>query len=88
MGVSQNFIGLIQRTNDSFIRDNIYMIDRTLLAKALKNIDAQYQDKILRNMTDEASEEVKRIMAGLDNVSNEAIEAAQQEILGLASQII
>ena len=87
MGISQNFIGLIQRTNDSFIRDNIYMIDRTILAKALKNIDPQYQDKILRNMTGEASEEVKRIMTSLE-ISDGETEAALQEILGLASRIL
>jgi flagellar motor switch protein FliG len=88
MGVSDNFIGLIQRTSDSFIRDNIYMIDRALLAKALKNIDPQYQEKVFQNMTDDGAEAVKAMMSGLNDLSTEAIEAAQQEIMTLASQLM
>jgi flagellar motor switch protein FliG len=88
MGVSDNFIGLIQRTSDSFIRDNIYMIDRALLAKALKNIEPQYQEKVFRNLTNEGAEAVKTMMNDLDGISAEAIEAAQQEIMSLAAQAI
>ena len=88
MGVSDNFTGLIQRTSDDFIRDNIYMIDKSMLAKALKNIAPQLQDKVFRNMTAEAADEVKRLISDLGNVSKESIEAAQQEIITLASQVI
>ena len=88
MGTADNFIGLIQRTGDSFIRDNIYMVDKTMLAKALKNIDHQYQEKVLMNMTDDAASDVRKIMGGLDNVSDGEIEEAQQQIMALAAQAI
>ena len=88
MGATENFIGLIQRINDSFIRDYVYMVDRNLLAKAIKNIDSQYQDKILRNMTEDGAVDVKRLMEGIDASNVQQIEAAQQEILSLASQVI
>jgi hypothetical protein len=86
MGVSENFIGLLQRTSDSFIRDNIYMIDRALIAKALKGVDAEYQDKVFRNMTADGVEAVKAFMSG--DISPEVTEAAQQEIMSLAAQVI
>jgi flagellar motor switch protein FliG len=88
MGVSDNFVGLIQRTGESFIRDNIYMVDRALIAKALKNVDPQYQDKIFRNMTGDGVAAVKEMMTSLGDISVEVIEAAQQEIMTLASQVI
>lgn len=88
MGVSENFIGLIQRTSDGFIRDNIYMLDRSLIARALKNIAPQYQEKIFKNMSGEGAGDVKRIMADLGDISKETIESAQQEIISLASQIV
>ncbi|MCL2831880.1 MAG: hypothetical protein FWD78_01805 [Treponema sp.] len=88
MGVSENFIGLIQRTSESFIRDNIYMLDKSLIAKALKNIAPQYQEKVLKNMGSEGSAEVKRLMASLGEVSAETVESAQQEIISLASQMM
>ena len=88
MGVRDNFIGLLQRTGDSFIRDNIYMVDKTMLAKALKNIDPQHQEKVLINMTDDAAADVRKIMGGLDNVSDGEIEEAQQQIMALAAQAI
>jgi len=88
MGVSDNFVGLVQRTSDGFIRDNIYMVDRSLLAKALKNIAPQYQDKIFKNMSASGAEEVKKLMASLGDISVESIESAQQEIMSLASQVI
>ena len=83
MSVIDNFIAGIQRMDDSFIRDNIYMVDRTLLAKAIKTIDPQYQDKILRNMTGEGAEGVRQLMAD-QNISAENSEAAQREILSMA----
>ena len=88
MGVSDNFIGLIQRTSDGFIRDNIYMVDKSLLARALVNIDPQYQEKIFKNMAGGSAEEVKRLIAGLGNIDSDAIESAQREIMSLASQVI
>jgi flagellar motor switch protein FliG len=88
MGVTDNFIGLIQRTSDSFIRDNIYMIDRALIAKALKNTEAQYQEKVFRNMTAEGAEAVKTMMASQGDISTAVVEQAQQEIISLASQVI
>jgi flagellar motor switch protein FliG len=87
MGVSDNFVGLVQRTNDSFIRDNIYMVGRPLLARALKTIEPQYQDKILRNMTSEGAEDVRRFMADM-NISTEDAEAAQREIISMAQGYI
>jgi flagellar motor switch protein FliG len=88
MGVSDNFIGLIQRTSDSFIRDNIYMIDNALIAKALKTVEPQYQDKVFRNMTDEGAAAVKEMMNNLGTISVDVVEAAQQEIMTLASQLM
>ena len=85
MSVSENFTGLVQKINDSFIRNNVHMVDRTMLAKALKNIEPQFQDKIFNNMTADGAADVKRIMEGL-NVSVQEIESAQQEIMYLASQ--
>jgi flagellar motor switch protein FliG len=64
------------------------MIDRALLAKALKNIDPQYQEKVFQNMTDDAAEAVKAMMNDLNDISVEATEAAQQEIMTLASQLM
>jgi len=87
MSVSENFTGLILRTSDSFIRDNVYMLDRTLLAKGLKNIAPEHQDKILRNMSGDAAADVRRIMSDLGDIGIEMIEAAQQEIISLASQV-
>ena len=88
MGVTANFTGLIQRTSDEFIRDNIYMIDKTMLAKALKNIDSKLQDKVFRNMVSASAADVKQIMANLGDVSIESVEAAQQEIITLAAQVV
>ena len=88
MSVSDNFTGLIQRTSDSFIRDNIYMVDRSLLAKALKNIAPQHQEKVFRNMSAEGAADVKRLIANQGEISVESIESAQQEIISLASQIV
>jgi flagellar motor switch protein FliG len=88
MGVSDNFVGLIQRTSDSFIRDNIYMIDRNLIAKALKTVEPQFQDKVFRNMTDEGAAAVIEMMNNLGSISVDVVEAAQQEILSLASQVM
>ena len=87
MSVTDNFIGLIQRTSDSFIRDNVYMLDKSLLAKGLKNVAPEHQDKILRNMTNDAAAEVKRLIANMGDIGIELIEAAQQEIISLASQV-
>ena len=84
MSVTENFTALIQRTNDSFIRDNIYMVGKPLLARALKSVDPQYQDKILRNMTSDGAEEVKRLMAELGDISTADSEAAQGEIVSMA----
>ena len=88
MGVTENFIALIQRINDSFIRDNIYMVGKSQLARALKTIDPQYQEKIFRNMTSDGAEEVKRLMADLGVVSTEDSEAAQREIISMAQGYI
>ena len=88
MGVKENFIGLVQRVSDNFIRDNIYMVGKPLLARALKTIDSQYQEKILRNMTNEGAEEVRRQMADLNALSNEESEAAQQQIISMAQGYI
>ena len=87
MTVSDNFEGLIKRVSDSFMRDNIYMIDKNTLAKALMNIDPQCQEKVYRNMTDDGAD-IKRMMGGFDNVSAQEIESAQQQILSLASQVV
>ena len=86
MSVSDDFVGLIQRTSESFIRDNIYMVDKTMMAKALKTVDPQNQDKVFRNMTDDAAAEVKRLMVDLGTISVAEIESAQQQIISLASQ--
>jgi flagellar motor switch protein FliG len=86
MGVSDNFIGLLQRTSDSFIRDNIYMVDISVLAMALNTVEPQHQDKVFRNMTDEGAAAVKEMMASLGTISAADVEAAQQEIISLASQ--
>ena len=88
MGVSENFVGLLQRTGDGFIRDNIYMVDRSLLARALKNIDPKHQEKIFRNMSGDDAAELKKLIANLGTVSIETIESAQQEIMSLAAQVI
>ena len=88
MGVAENFTGLIQRTSESFIRDNIYMIDKPLLAKALKFVEPQYQEKIFRNMTIDGAEEVKRRMVNLGDINKEEAEAAQQEILSMVQGYI
>jgi flagellar motor switch protein FliG len=87
MGVTENFIGLLQRINDSFIRDNIYMVGKPLLARALKNLDPQYQEKIFRNMTPQGADEVKQLIADL-TISTEDIEAAQREIITMAQGYI
>ena len=88
MSVTENFTGLIQRTSDSFIRENIYMVGKSLLARALKTVDSQNQEKILRNMTNEGAEEVRRLIAGLGNISTEEVEAAQKEIISMAQGYI
>ena len=88
MGVSENFVGLIQRTSDDFIRDNIYMIDKTMLARALSNIAPPHQEKVFRNMPPDSAAEVRRIIGSLGSVSAASIEAAQQEIMSLAAQAI
>ena len=85
MSVIDNFIGLIQRTSDSFIRDNIYMIDRPLMARAFKNVDSQYQEKVFRNMSPDGVSEVKRLMANLGDISAQEIESAQQQIISMAA---
>ena len=84
MSVTENFSAMIQRTNDGFIRENIYMVGKPLLARALKTVDPQSQDKILRNMTSDGAEEVKRLMAELGDLSTEESEAAQKEIISMA----
>ena len=84
MSVTETFSGMIQRTNDAFIRDNIYMVGKGLLARALKTVDPQSQDKILRNMTGDGADEVKRLMDSLGEISNEDSEAAQKEIMSMA----
>lgn len=84
MSVKENFTGMIQRANESFIRDNVYMVGRTTLARALKNVDAQYQEKIFRNMSEDGAAELKKLMAGMENISAEEIEAAQREIVSMA----
>jgi flagellar motor switch protein FliG len=83
MGVSDNFIAMLQKMSDSFIQDNIYMVGRPLLAKALKNIEPQYQDKVLRNMTGEGAEDVRKLMAD-QHISTEDSEAAQRELISMA----
>ena len=87
MGVTENFIGLLQRINDNFIRDNIYMVGKPLSARALKNLDPQYQEKIFRNMTPQGADEVKQLIADL-TISTEDIEAAQREIITMAQGYI
>ena len=87
MGVSDNFTGLIQRTSDSFIRDNIYMVDKSLLARAMKPLAPEHQEKLFRNMTNEMAADVKRLIANLGDLSAETIDAAQQEIISLASKV-
>ena len=88
MNITENFTGLIKRTSDGFIRDNIYMVGKAMLAKALKNIEAQYQEKILSNMTTEGADEVKRLMSELGEISTEEIEEAQRQIISMAQGYI
>ena len=87
MSTSANFTGLIQRISEDFIRGNIYMVDKPVLARALINIEPQYQEKIFRNMSDDGAE-VKRLMNGFSEISAKEIETAQQQILVMASQAI
>ena len=87
MSVSDDFTGLLQRTSDSFIRDNVHMVDKSMLARALKTIEPQYQDKIFSNMTEDGAAELKRIIGNLGTISLQEVESAQREIMYLASQV-
>ena len=88
MEVTERFTMGIQKISDSFISGNIYYVSNSLLAKALMNIDQQCQDKILRNMSTDSAEAVKKMMADLEGISKEEIESAQREIISMADGYI
>ena len=82
MSVKDNFSALVERLDEGFIRSNIYQVEEnSVIAMAIKNISPELQDKILRNIPAGRAEEVKTLMGG--DISEEAVESAQREILAL-----
>ncbi|GHT56970.1 hypothetical protein FACS1894109_07790 [Spirochaetia bacterium] len=88
MSTSESFIGLINRMDDSFIRNNAYMVSRNLIARALKTVDPATQGKIFRNLMETEAEAIKKLMADLGTLSIEDVEAAQREILSMAQPYV
>ena len=86
MGVSDDFISLLKRVDEGTIREYIHMVNTSLLAKALKNIEERDQDKILRNMPENSAEAIRKMMNEMGTLSNQDIEAARRQILSLAAQ--
>ena len=82
MGTKENFTALLQRLEEGFIRSNSHMVDINIMARALKNIDSEYQEKVLRNITPDAQEKLKSLLS--EEITPESIESAQNEILSLA----
>ncbi|GHV58522.1 hypothetical protein AGMMS49579_26130 [Spirochaetia bacterium] len=88
MSTSESFIGLINRMDDSFIRNNAYMVSKNLTARALKNVDPATQEKIFRNLPETEAEAIKKLMADLGTISIGDVEAAQREILSMAQPYV
>ena len=86
MGVSDDFISLLKRVDEGTIREYIHMVNTSLLAKALKNIEERDRDKILGNMPENSAEAVRKMMNEMGTLSNQDIEAARRQILSLAAQ--
>ncbi|GHU76539.1 hypothetical protein FACS189461_4200 [Spirochaetia bacterium] len=86
--MSERFNELINRANDSFIRDNVYQVSKTLLARALKTADPASRQKVYRNMNEGMAEEIRNLIAGLGAISPEESEAAQREIISMAAPYI
>ena len=84
MSIKETFSVMIQNVDEGFIRSNIYMVDNALLARALKGLAPELQEKILGNMSKDGEEEVKRLMAEQGEITDEAVESAQQEIMAMA----
>jgi flagellar motor switch protein FliG len=81
MAISEVFNELIKGLDDGFIRNNIYMLDKTLLAKAAKTIEPQALEKVFNNISKEEAEEIKRRIAALGPVRLEEVEEAQETII-------
>ena len=88
MNPSENFIGLINRMDDYFIRSNAYAVSKNLIARALKTVDSAAQEKIFRNLPETEAEAIKKLMADLGTISGEDVEAAQREILSMAQSYV
>ena len=87
MSVKDIFSAMVERLDEGFIRSNIYQVEEnSLIARAIKNIAPELQEKILRSIPANRADEVKVLLA--EDISDESSEAAQVEILSLTQGMV
>jgi len=79
MFVFEDIVMLDDRSIQKVMRE----VDSTELAKALKSVDTEVQDKIFRNMSKRAASMLKEDMEFMGPVRLKDVEEAQQKIVSI-----
>jgi flagellar motor switch protein FliG len=83
MDVSEKFCDFISGLDIQFVKNNIYQIDKTRIAKSLKTIDPTIYKKLLKSISEQYADEIENIMRNLGPVQLSEIENIQKELIGL-----
>jgi flagellar motor switch protein FliG len=83
MFVFEDIVMLDDRAIQKVLRE----VDTSELAKALKSVDAEVQDKIFRNMSKRASQLLKEDMEYMGPIRMKDVEEAQQKIVSIIRKL-
>jgi flagellar motor switch protein FliG len=83
MFVFEDIVMLDDRAIQKVLRE----VDTTELAKALKSVDSEVQDKIFRNMSKRASQLLKEDMEYMGPIRMKDVEEAQQKIVSIIRKL-
>jgi flagellar motor switch protein FliG len=83
MDISEKFSCFIDGLDIQFIKNNIWQIDKTKIAKSLKTIDPKIYKRLLRTISEQYAGEIESIMKNLGPIELSEIENTQKELMDM-----
>jgi flagellar motor switch protein FliG len=85
MDASEKFAQFISGLDVQFVKNNIYQVDKTKIAKSLKTVDPNIYKKLLKDISEQYANEIEDIMKNLGPLPISEIENIQKELMNMAS---
>jgi flagellar motor switch protein FliG len=83
MDVSEKFSRFLDGLDIQFVKNNIYQVDKTKIAKSLKTIDPRIYKNLLKAISEQYAEEIEDMMKNFGPIELSEIENTQKELMNM-----